>query len=109
MLLVWRGWGIAIPVIVILIQLAVEQLADQITGSPGFRQMHPWVWLIGLTLAAVIIWFVGRKLESRPGRTVIDKETQAEYEIKAKHDLFWIPFKWWAIPLIALGLTFTFV
>ena len=39
MLLVWRGWGIAIPVIVILIQLAVEQLADQITGSPGFRQM----------------------------------------------------------------------
>lgn len=107
MLLVWRGWGIAIPVIVIVIQLLVEQVMERFAASLVVPQRQ--VWLLGLSLAALVVWWVGRWLEARPGRVVIDKQTQAEYEIKAKHDLFWIPFKWWAIPLVAMGLTFALV
>ena len=34
---------------------------------------------------------------------VIDKESGQEFELKSKNDLFWIPFKWWAIALVIVG------
>lgn len=109
MLLVWRGWGIGVPLIVILMQLLTEKLVDNIAGTPEFIKMHSWIWLIGLSVSAVLIWFIGKFLDSKPGRIVLDKETQREYELKSRHDFFWLPFKWWAIPVFVLGFIFTFV
>ncbi|GAA4502318.1 hypothetical protein [Pseudaeromonas paramecii] len=109
MIVIWRGWGIAVPVIVVVLVLAMELLVDKVTGTPAFRMQHSWVWLLDVLPAALALWWLGRKLESRPGRVVIDKQTHTEFELKAKHDLFWIPVKWWALPLLGLGLLFTLV
>lgn len=109
MFLIWRGWGIGVPLIVIIVQLLIELIVDKITGSQGFIKAHSWIWFIGLSLSAIIIWFVGNRLDAKPVRVIIDKETQREYEIKSKHDLFWLPFKWWSIPVLALGFIFVFV
>ena len=109
MLLVWRGWGIGVPLIVIVVQLLTEELVDSITGTHVFIKTHSWVWLIGLSVSAIIIWFIGQRLDMKSGRIVLDKETQREYELKSRHDFFWLSFKWWAIPVFVLGLIFTFV
>lgn len=109
MIVIWRGWGIAVPFIVVAMVLVMELLVDKVTGTPAFRMGHSWIWLVDMLPAALVLWWLGSKLEARPGRMVIDKQTQTEFELKAKHDLFWIPVKWWALPLIALGLLFTFI
>ena len=84
MLLVWRGWGIGVPLIVIVVQLLTEELVDYITGTHVFIKTHSWVWLIGLSVSAIIIWFIGQRLDMKSGRIVLDKETQRE--LKSRHD-----------------------
>lgn len=106
MLLIWRGWGIAVPFIAFGIELLVEMLFSRLTGDPHFLRTHGWVWLIGMSLSAAAVWMLGCWLARKPGRVVIDKASAQEYEIRARHDLFWIPVKWWAVPLVILGALF---
>lgn len=106
MLLIWRGWGIAVPFIAFGIELSVEMLFSRLTGDPYFLRTHSWVWLIGMSLSAAVVWMFGCWLARKPGRVVIDKASGQEYEIKPRHDLFWIPVKWWAVPLVILGALF---
>lgn len=103
-MIVWRGWGIGVLLIAVLVNLTVQTLIAQLMGVPNYGQTHGWTWIPSLGLAAVAVWFAGVKLESRPGRRVIDAETGQELELKAAHDLFWIPFKYWAFPILTLGI-----
>lgn len=103
MILVWRGWGIAVPFIAIISQLVTELACDIFSGDPAFHQTHGGVWTIGLSVAAALVWTLGSWLDAKPGRMIVDPATNKKYELKARHDLFWIPLKWWAVPLVVLG------
>jgi hypothetical protein len=105
-MLVWRGWGIGVLLIAVVVNLLVQTLINQLMGDASYGQSHGWTWLPSLGLAAVAVWFAGVKLDARPGRRVIDAETGQELILKASHDLFWIPFKYWAFPILALGIWF---
>ena len=103
MFMVWRGWGAAVPFIAAFIHIAVQIAAEGISGDPGYSSSHAWIMIFSMALAAAAIWIIGSRLERKPGQIVIDKESGQEFELKSKNDLFWIPFKWWAIPLVILG------
>lgn len=105
-MLVWRGWGIGVLLIVVVVNLTVQWLINQLMGDATYCHTHGWTWIPSLGLAAVGVWFAGVKLESQPGRRVIDAETGQELILKASHDLFWIPFKYWALPILTLSIWF---
>ena len=57
-------------------------------------------------MSAVVSWFVGKHLNERPGRRLVDPETDEEVVLRpAASTLFFVPVQWWA-PLVAIaGLT----
>jgi hypothetical protein len=107
-MLVWRGWGIGALLVAVIVNILMQSLIGLVMGDDNYGKTHGWTWIISMGIAAVCVWFAGVKLESKPGQVVIDKASGEEFELKEKHDLFWIPFKYWAFIFLGLGVVFAF-
>jgi hypothetical protein len=62
---------------------------------------------VALALNVCILWFLGRWLNSRPVKVLIDPESGKRLVANA-HSLFWIPLQYWAIPWLVYGVVFAF-
>jgi len=63
---------------------------------------EPYGIISGLALSAIAIWFIGRRLNNKPRRRMIDEKTGSMVEIKEKHSLFWTPMEWWSLVIAVL-------
>ena len=93
-MIIWRGYGLLVPAIALVVFII-----DGASGLAGSRFMNatPWASIpIGLAIG-LPVWFLGRYLNRRPGRVVIDKSTGEELELRTKHDLFFIPMEYWGV------------
>lgn len=107
-MIIWRGWGLGALGIAVVVNILMQWIIGMVMGDDNYSKTHGWTWLVSMGLAAVCVWVVGVKLESKPGQVVIDKETGQELELKPRHDMFWIPFKYWAIVFFGLGILFAY-
>lgn len=102
MLIIWRGWGILVPLFLIVglvISAALRGLAGGAAAGPAQALMP----LLTGVIAGGGIWFAARAIEARPGRIFIDKATGREIKVGANAgSFFFIPTRYWAF--IALGL-----
>ena len=103
-MIIWTGCGPFVLVIgggcLVLTQLLVNAASQ----DSQYYQSHAWPKVLGCLVAAVITWRVGRRLNSRPGRALMDLDTgEIEYR-KTQHTLFFIPFEYWAPIIAAFGL-----
>jgi hypothetical protein len=57
-------------------------------------------------VAAVAIWVVGKKLNGKPGRIMVDQATGETVELKSKHSLFFIKMEYWAFVVTAIAIAF---
>jgi hypothetical protein len=48
------------------------------------------------------VYFRDDRLNTAPGRTVIDKQTGQEISLRRKHSLFFVPMEYWG-PIVAVG------
>ena len=104
-MIVWRGYGILVVVMAIIGILLGDFLAASMWGTPVTPEHKSAGMLIGLLVAAALVFGLHVALErSSAPRTYIDKATGREVRMKAKHDLFYIPVKYWSIVLVAIGL-----
>ena len=106
-MIVWKGWGILAIVIAIVCSVAMQLLCDAVFGAGYYRSSRwamPLALLLALLLASGIIFFVGQKLNNKPGKVVIDKETNEEYILKSTHSLFWIPLQYWGAVTAVLAV-----
>ncbi len=96
-MIVWRGLGF----LAVLIPMAVLLIFSSLGIDKNFSYSDGLIMLI----SAIIIWFVGRKLNTRPAKILIDPQTNQEVVFKDKHTIFWIPMEYsaifWAIAAIA--------
>ena len=102
-MIIWKGWGILAIVIAIVCSVAMQLLCDAVFGA-GYYRSSRWAMPLALLLASGIIFFVGQKLNRKPGKVVIDKETNEEYILKSTHSLFWIPLQYWGIVTAVLAV-----
>lgn len=111
-MIIWRGWGILAILVFGLVNVALGELAaDQFLGIPeGFRHYrdaHNGINVFCGLLSALACWFVGTWLEAwalKRAQVVLSKETGQEIHLVSRHDLFWIPVKWWAVVWLAYSL-----
>jgi NADH:ubiquinone oxidoreductase subunit 6 (subunit J) len=99
-MIVWRGYGFLVVLLavagMVLGQLGVEALPE------GYR---PGGAFVGLVLAAALVYGLHRLIEAKqPARVLIDKNTGQEVVFKPKHDLFFIPLKYWSLVLVVLAV-----
>jgi hypothetical protein len=50
------------------------------------------------------VWVLSQQLAKRPVRTVIDKATGQELTLGERHDLFFVPLRYWPGILLVAGV-----
>lgn len=104
-MLIWRGYGIMVAIFAVLGLLASKIGAERLFGVPIPVDKKQWSELIGLCFAAALVYGLHLLLQrSSEPRAVIDKKTGTEMVLVTKHDLFFIPVRYWPFILVALGL-----
>lgn len=62
-----------------------------------------------MLISAIACWFAGTALERHAlekAQVVTDKETGQEMRLIGRHDMFWIPVKWWSVIYLVIGVWF---
>jgi|SRR5882762_6063339 len=103
-MIIWKGWGILVVVIVVVCMVVIQGGIGLISGDPNFDKLHHWPFGLALLVSAIPIYFTGLKLNSSPGRVLLDPRTGREVVFRRQHSLFFIPFQYWAFIVGAIGL-----
>jgi hypothetical protein len=103
-MLIWTGWGFAVPVVAFASLILAELAANAYFDDEFYYAENGWPKAVGMFLAAALLWFLGQFLHRDPGRTVIDKETGQELVIRRTHTFFWIRVEYWALILVVVGV-----
>lgn len=99
-MIIWKGYGF----LVLVIALAIGATVSLIFGKIGSTEDTGAAF--GAIISAVVIWFVGNKLNApSKDRVMIDKKTGQEVIFKADNSLFFIKMQYWAFIVGGIGLT----
>lgn len=103
-MIIWRGWGILVVLIVGLFELIGYTLIVEPLGLDTKSTSADIIGYLLFLPAAVVIWFVGKYLNGKSKRVVIDKETGQEITLPVAHSLFFVRMEYWAIIFAALSI-----
>ena len=101
-MIVWRGRGGAVALVTFLILLAVNFLAD-FFGGEGYWQENKIFLGLGCVFAGAFTLFLHRGTDYSK-RVLIDQKTGEAFSLEPKHDLFFIPIKYWPFIFAFFGL-----
>jgi hypothetical protein len=102
MLVIWQGWGLLIPVLLLLGLMVTQLVFDHYLGE-GFYSSHRYAQGVGLFVGGVLVTVAGRLLRGTK-RLITDVDTGEYYEIKSKNSLFWLPFEFWGLATIGVAV-----
>jgi hypothetical protein len=92
-MVIWRGWGALVLVIVFLVSL-IANFAANILGGNQYWNTNAWPLANALIIAGGIIWMTDLYFSRRPGRVLVDEKTGERVTLVNKNDFFFIPMKW---------------
>lgn len=101
-MIVSKGWGLATIVVPLVISWSAEYLFDSYFGDHFYKE-STWAMPGVFVLSAIVIALLGYKLNSKPGRILIDPETSEEVELKERHTLYGIAMQYWSVVLFAIA------
>jgi hypothetical protein len=106
MFIVWSGWGALTILIVGVVSIVVGVVFDLVFAALGYPKLIVFAGSIGLLAGAAANWYVGKRLNSKPGRELVDPATGERVVLTRRHKLFWIQMEYWSIPVALLGIGF---
>ena len=93
-MIVWTGLGILVLIIPIALGLFLEYIFGEDTSA----------FQIGLILGGIIVWFLGRKLNST--QLPFENNSNGDNQKQSNaHTLFWLKMQWWSPLIIIIGIT----
>lgn len=102
-MVVWKGWGISALIIPLLCSWLAEMVFNSINGVGSYKDSS-WGMPLVLSLSSVLVYFIGCKLNNKPGRILIDPENNEKIELKDTHTMFWIPLQYWGVIVFGIGI-----
>jgi hypothetical protein len=103
-IIVWRGLGWLVAVLVFGLSLIGNVTCDAIYGD-GYYDHHKWPFAVSLLVAGASCWFLGLYLKRRSDRIVVDKATGQELVLnQSRHTLFFVPMHLWGPVLGVIAL-----
>jgi hypothetical protein len=109
MMIIWKGAGFIVAVVTFLILVLTELSVEALFKDETYYQKNGWPKLLALFLAGYIVLLIGKYLNKKEGKVLIEKETGKEVILKAEHSLFFINVEYWGYILFILGVIFFFV
>ena len=108
-MIIWKGAGFIVAVVAFLMLLMTELSVEALFKDDKYYQTHGWPKLAAFFIAGWIVFFIGKYLNKKEGRVLIEKDTGKEVVLKSEHSLFFINVEYWSYILFALGVVFLFV
>ena len=105
MLLIWSGCGILTVPLVVAASFTVTALVHGLLIAAGRPDLVFVAFSLGLAAAAWANWLVGRRLNGRPPRELLDPKTNERVLLYRRHKLFWINMEYWSVPVPLLALS----
>lgn len=90
MIFVWSGLGFLVVPIVFVTSMAVTLLLERLLGAIGHSEWLTAAIALGIFSGAAANWFIGRKLNSKPPRELVDPKTQETVLLYKRHKFFWV-------------------
>ena len=84
--------------------IAVGALLQGLFVVTGVPQLAFLAFSAGLFAAAAANWFIGRRLNGKPGRLLVDPATGEQVVLRRTHRLFWIKMEYWSVPVAIAAL-----
>jgi len=103
-MLIWKGWGILAFLIPFAFALLGQFGFDSIYDKGFYKMNSSWTVPFVLLLSTPLIYFIGNKLNNKPGRLLTDPETNEQVILKDTHDLFWIPLQYWGFIIAGISI-----
>ena len=100
-MVIWSGLGFLALIIAAIVFIATQFAIDAAMGAGSYQSV---IWAIPLAgiISGALIYFIGNMLNSKPGKILIDPDTNQPVELKRRHTLFWIPMQFWGL-IVAIG------
>lgn len=104
MIIIWRGNGILVPIFFLFFMGMALFGSKELFGDSPNPNGH-YVYAAATMLAAISVWFAGRKSNANRTREAVDERSGRESLITTqKHTFFLIPAEYWAFPLGVLAI-----
>lgn len=101
MVVIWRGYGWLVPVLVFGAFLVSQVVVDTIYGD-GFYKANDWPKYTATVTGALIVAALGYLLNYKWRRELVDEETGQPAGKAPSHTLFFIPVEYWSVIVLAL-------
>ncbi len=98
-MIIWKGWGFLVVVIVFSTSLVAEFISESITNDENYYQENSFPLSLALLTAGIINDLLGKWLNTRKTKVFIEKDTGKEIVIKNTHSLFFITMEYWGVIL----------
>jgi hypothetical protein len=101
-MIVWRGWGVIVAVVVFACCLGANLLANAFGGA-GYWDSHSWPLASALIIAGGLIVAIDLFLSKAPARTLTDNQGGEQVLVRKRNDFFFLAMKWWGAIMAGLG------
>lgn len=108
-MIIWQGLGFIVAIVAVAALVLTEKSVESVFADEKYYQTHGWPKLLALALSGFIVLFIGKFLNGRKGKVVIEKDTGREVVLKSQHSFFFINVEYWGYILMILGVIFLFV
>jgi hypothetical protein len=98
--IIWKGFGILNIIIPGILFVIVGSLVSAL-GLDSIDSRLPMAFVF--IVSGVIIWYLGKALNSDSDKVLVDMETGQRYRMGTQHSLFFIPMHYWGPAGLAIG------
>ena len=102
-MLVWKGWGILALIIPLVLSIGIGAGLDANYGK-DFYINSTWAMPMVFAVSSFIVLIIGKEVNNKPGKILIDPENNKEVEIKTIHSMFWIPLQYWGLIILVISI-----
>jgi hypothetical protein len=102
-MIVWRGWGGLVALLVFLSSLIANFLSN-ILGGTGYWESHSLPLASALFFAGGLIWVADSYFSKKPARTLVDEKTGERVLLTNRNDFFFIRMRWWGLISAGSGI-----
>ena len=104
-MIIWSGHGYLVAVFVFGASFLMELATESAFNDDNFYQRESWPMALALTIAGVLCFLIGLKLNSAGERRLVDPETNEEVVVTAgSHSLFFLKMHWWGPILFVIAV-----